>query len=64
MLRVKPGTDAFVECNIERPFEIHLVQFESEQDFEGFLKDKQREQFLHLKQQSIKSVFLTKGTKV
>lgn len=64
LLRVRPTESSFIEYNIDKPHEIHLVEFASEQDFQNFTKDEERKQFLHLKEQSIKSVLLIKGTKV
>ena len=64
LLRVKPGADNFLESTIEKPYEIHLIEFDSEQDFENFLQDEERKQFLHLKEASVKSVLLIKGTKL
>ena len=61
-LRVRPADDSFVEANIEKPYEIHLVEFKAESDFENFMRDEERKKFLHLKEQSIRAVFLTKGT--
>lgn len=62
LLRVRPGEHSFIESNMEKPYEIHLVVFDGEKDFENFMLDKERLQFLHLKEQSIKSVLLIKGT--
>lgn len=64
LLRVRPSDNAFVESNIEKPYEIHLVEFETEQDFQNFTKDDERKKFLHLKEQSISASLLIKGTKV
>ena len=64
LLRVRPTDDTFKETNIEKPYEIHLVEFASENDFDNFMKDEERKRFLHLKEQSIKSVILIKGTKI
>lgn len=64
LLRVRPTPGAFIEHNIDKPYEIHLVVFDSEQDFQNFTKDEERKQFLHLKEQSIKSVLLIKGTEL
>jgi len=64
LLRVRPTKDTFIEHHIEKPYEIHLVEFDSETDFENFQKDEERKKFLHLKDQSIKSVLLIKGTKL
>jgi len=64
LLRVRPGEDAIVEASLEKPYEIHLVEFATEKDFDNFMKDEERKKFLHLKEQSIKSVLLIKGTKL
>ncbi len=64
LLRVRPGVDSYVEANIETPYEIHLVEFATNNDFENFMQDEERKRFLHLKEQSIKSVILIKGTKI
>ena len=64
LLRVRPTENSFIETNIEKPYEIHLVEFATENDFDNFMKDEDRKRFLHLKEQSIKSVVLIKGTKI
>jgi uncharacterized protein (DUF1330 family) len=64
LLRVRPDDKNYIENNIEKPYEIHLVQFASEEDFENFKQDEERKKFLHLKEQSIKSVILIKGTEL
>jgi|SRR5436190_16960001 len=64
LLRVRPVENSFIEHHIEKPYEIHLVEFNHEQDFENFQQDEERKKFLHLKDQSIKSVLLIKGTKL
>lgn len=64
LLRVRPGEGAIIEKNMEAPYEIHLVEFASENDFKNFMKDEERKRFLHLKEQSIRSVLLIKGTQL
>jgi uncharacterized protein (DUF1330 family) len=64
LLRVRPTDNDFIEHQIEKPYEIHLVQFESEEDFQNFSNDDERKKFLHLKEQSVKSVWLIKGVKL
>ena len=63
LLRVRPGHNVYIESSIEEPYEIHLVEFETENDFTYFMQDEERKTFLHLKEQSIKSVLLIKGVK-
>jgi len=64
LFRVRPNKDSFIETWIDKPYEIHLVEFDSEQDFKNFMVDKERKKFLHLKEQSIKSSVLYKGVKL
>ncbi|GAB4042843.1 DUF1330 domain-containing protein [Spirosoma litoris] len=64
LLRMRPSDDAFIEHHIDKPYEIHLVEFDAEQDFQNFMQDEERKKFLHLKEQSIKTSILIKGTKL
>ena len=64
LLRIRPEEDAFIESLIERPYEVHFVEFNSEDDFISFMHDEERKKFLHLKEQSIKSSILIKGIKL
>jgi len=64
LLRVRPDDNSFIEHRIDRPYEIHLVEFDTEQDFENFKQDEERKRFLHLKEQSIKASILIQGTKL
>lgn len=64
LLRVRPEESAIVEASIERPYEIHLVEFAADEDFQNFMRDEERKKFLHLKEQSIRSVVLIKGIKL
>lgn len=60
-LRVRPNKKSIIEHAIETPYEIHFVEFATEQDFENFKRDEERKKFLHLKEESIKSTLLFKG---
>ncbi|HET6996817.1 MAG TPA: DUF1330 domain-containing protein [Chitinophagaceae bacterium] len=64
LLRVRPPENSFIESGIGKPYEVHLVEFDSEQDFEAFKQDGDRKNFLHLKEQSVSSILLIKGTKL
>lgn len=64
LLRNRPNPENIIEQNIETPYEIHLVEFNSEKDLEDFFKDEERKKYVHLKDQSIKSVWLIKGTRL
>lgn len=61
LLRVRPGANNFIEACIDHPYEIHLVEFATQEDFEVFMNDKERQQYLYLKEQSIKVSILIKG---
>jgi uncharacterized protein (DUF1330 family) len=64
LLRVRPDESAIIESQIEKPYEIHLVEFSTNDDFDHFMQDEERKKFLHLKEQSIRSVLLVKGIKL
>ena len=64
LLRIRPSDSSFIEHHIDKPYELHLVEFDSEQDFKNFMQDDERRKFLHLKEQSIKASILIQGTKL
>jgi uncharacterized protein (DUF1330 family) len=64
LIRVRPDKNSIIEDNIGNPYEIHLVEFETDQDFKNFSQDEERKKFLHLKDQSVNSVLLIKGIKL
>ncbi len=64
LIRIRPDNNSIIENNIDKPYEIHLVEFDTERDFENFKQDEERKKFLYLKGQSVKSVLLIKGTKL
>src|SRR5690242_19402271 len=64
LLRVRPDTNSIIENNVDKPYEIHLVEFDTEQDFQNFMPAEERKKFLHLKEQSVQSVVLIKGVKL
>jgi uncharacterized protein (DUF1330 family) len=64
LFRVRPGDDAYIEYSTDKPYEIHLVEFDSQRDFENFKLDEERKKFLHLKEKSIRASILIQGTKL
>jgi uncharacterized protein (DUF1330 family) len=64
LFRVRPEEKAYIESKMEKPYEIHFVEFESDGDFERFMKDEERKKFLHLKEQSIRASLLYLGAKL
>jgi len=64
LLRIRPHENSYIENSIDKPYEVHLVEFKSDQDFKNFMQDDERKKFLHLKEQSIKSSILIQGVKL
>ncbi len=64
LLRMRPDEYTYIEHHIEKPYEIHLVSFDSIADFESFKQDEARKQFMHLKEQSVKEAWLIQGTRL
>jgi uncharacterized protein (DUF1330 family) len=64
LLRVRPTENTYIENHIDQPYEIHLAEFETQQDFDNFKLDEERKKFLHLKDKSIKTSILIQGTKL
>lgn len=63
LLRIRPTEVNFIESQIEKPYEIHIVEYETQQDFDNYLQDKERMRFLHLNDQSNKSTVLIQEKK-
>lgn len=64
LLRIRPDNASFIEGSMEKPYEIHLVTFKTQDDFEKFKHDEERKNFLHLKEESIKTSILIQGSKL
>ena len=64
LFRVRPPKDSIIEATIDAPYEIHLVEFDSEDDLAAFMKDETRRSFLHLKEKAIKAAVLIKGQRM
>lgn len=64
LLRIRPTENSFIEYSIDKPYEVHLVEFNNEEDFTHFMHDEERKKFLHLKEQAIKTSVLIKGVKL
>lgn len=64
LLRIRPNPDEIIEKEMDAPYEVHLVEFDAESDFENFKKDEERKKFMHLKESSIRSAFMYKGEKI
>lgn len=62
--RIRTTANSFIGPQSDKPYEIHLVEFEAEQDFENFKKDEERKKFLHLKEKSIQASVMILGKKL
>jgi len=49
-----------IEGELEAPYEVHLVSFESETDLAAYMGDQTREQYLYLKEESVLKVMTVK----
>ena len=63
-LRIRPTDDSIIELSIEKPYEIHLVEFDTQKDFDNFKNDEERNKFLHLKEKSIRSTIMIQGVEL
>jgi uncharacterized protein (DUF1330 family) len=61
LLRCRPDEASFIETNYGTPYEIHLVSFESPEDFKNFANNPDRQSYLHLKEQSVERIVLIEG---
>lgn len=64
LLRIRPTPDTVVEGAAETPYEVHIVRFDSDEDFSRFAADESRQRFLHLKNESVRATLLIRGATV
>lgn len=62
--RLRPQKESYISSSEEQPYEIHFISFDSEEDLAEFLKDDSRQNFMHLKNESVQSSLLIKGEKM
>jgi uncharacterized protein (DUF1330 family) len=62
LLRMRPNPESIITAGIEVPYEIHVVRFKSGEDFRMFSDDEDRQRVLHLKNASVRSSLLVRGT--
>ncbi|SMD36754.1 hypothetical protein SAMN04488029_3051 [Reichenbachiella faecimaris] len=62
--RLRPDDAAYVAGEEQKPYEIHIVSFESEEKLQEFFQDETRLQFKHLKDDSVKSILMFRGEKM
>lgn len=64
LYRLRPTDDSFIDLDQEKPYEIHFISFDSEEDLTAFLNDETRLDFIHLKEASVRTTLLVKGKKM
>jgi uncharacterized protein (DUF1330 family) len=64
LLRVRPDTSSIIEGETNPPYEIHLVTFPAEKDFDAYAKDPERASVLHLKEESVERIVMIKGSTI
>lgn len=60
LLRLRTSREQLIEGELEAPYEVHLVSFESEADLAAYMGDQTREQYLYLKEDSVLKVMTVK----
>lgn len=61
LYRVRPDDAGVITTAIGSPYELHLVSFPTREDFEGYSRDKDRLQYMQLKEASIEKALLIEG---
>ena len=64
LYRVRPSAEDVVESSIGKPYEIHLIRFESKRDFESYRDDPDRKQHAPLKEKSVEKAVLIEGIEI
>jgi uncharacterized protein (DUF1330 family) len=62
--RIRPEKSNVIESSRELPYEIHLVTFNSRDDFELYKNDPKRLAFIEVKNNAIEKVILIEGTEL
>ena len=62
LLRLRPGRESKLDGSSEAPYEVHVVRFESDDDLVRYSNDEDRQRVLPLKEQSVRSALLIKGS--
>ncbi|MCE7060807.1 DUF1330 domain-containing protein [Dyadobacter sp. CY343] len=61
LMRIRPHASHFIAGELDPPYEIHLVSFESEAGLQAYGNDEERQKWLGLKDKSVTSVIMVKG---
>jgi len=60
LYRIRPTKESIIE-SIDQPYEIHIIEFQSKNDFKSYVNDKERTKQMKLKEQSVKKIQLIEG---
>ena len=60
LYRIRPNKDSIIE-GIDKPYEIHILEFQTKSDFESYANDKERLKHMNLKDQSVEKIQLIEG---
>ena len=60
LYRIRPNKDSIID-GIDKPYEIHIVEFQTKSDFESYANDKERLKHIKLKDQSVEKIKLIEG---
>jgi hypothetical protein len=61
VLRLRPDQTSKIAGSGELPYEVHVVRFETEEGLARYSDDDERQRWLHLKDQSVRTALLIKG---
>ncbi len=64
LYRIRPDVESVLVAEGDQPYEIHVVSFESEEGLQEYSQDPVRSKFLHLKEASVKSQLILKGSQI
>jgi hypothetical protein len=63
VLRLRPDPRSKIDGSAEAPYEVHIVSFESDEDFARYSNDEQRKRMLPYKDKSVRNALLFKGAR-
>lgn len=56
LLRLRPDENSVINSDMEKPYEVHMVEFPSAQELENYMNDEVRRKFFYMKEESVRSV--------
>jgi hypothetical protein len=62
LLRLRPTPECVIAGSMDLPYEIHLVRFPSDEALASFTADPQRQGLLRLKNDSVRSSLVVRGS--